>query len=105
MLRDVLVASINKGQFPIAVVSLIAMSLIWRMPQSDVGTLVFRIIDDLEDGSLFGYLLAGALAGGWFVHARYQRRVITSEIDRVSQERDHLQRKGGAAVRSSEAHK
>jgi len=80
--RDILVASINKGQFPLAILGLIAMSLIWRMPPEDVSKLMFRIVDGLERGVLLGYGLALVAIGGWFVHARYQRRVISVELSR-----------------------
>lgn len=80
--RDILVASINKGQFPLAIFGLIAMSLIWRIPSEDVSTLVFRIVDGLERGVLLGYGLALVALGGWYIHARYQRRVISVELSR-----------------------
>ena len=44
-LRDVLIASIEKGQFPAALIAIIALSMIWRMPPADVGKLVFRLLD------------------------------------------------------------
>lgn len=80
--RDILVASINKGQFPLAILGLVAMSLIWRMPSEDVSKLVFRIVDGLERGMLLGYGLALVAFGGWYVHARYQRRLISVELSR-----------------------
>lgn len=80
--RDIFVASISKGQFPLAIVSLIVMSLIWRMPPEDVSELVFRIVDGLERGALLGYGLALAAFGCWHVHARHLRRVISLELSR-----------------------
>lgn len=65
-----------------AILGLVAMSLIWRMPPEDVSELVFRIVDGLERGVLLGYGLALIAVGGWFVHARYQRRVISMELSR-----------------------
>lgn len=44
-LRDVLIASIEKGQFPAALIAIIALSMIWRMAPADVGKLVFRLLD------------------------------------------------------------
>ncbi|WP_129781447.1 hypothetical protein [Peristeroidobacter soli] len=80
--RDILIASINKGQFPLAIFWLIAMSLIWRIPPEDVSRLVFRIVDGLERWALLGYLLALVVTGGWFVHVRSLRRVISLELSR-----------------------
>jgi hypothetical protein len=78
--RDIFVASISKGQFPLAMVGLIVMSLIWRMPPEDVSRLVFRIVDGLERGALVGYLLALVAMTGWYVHARHCRRLAWSAL-------------------------
>ncbi len=58
------------------------MSLIWRIAPKDVSTLVFRIVDGLERGTLLGYALALVAFGGWHVHARRLRRVISLELSR-----------------------
>lgn len=39
MLRDVLVASLNRGQFPMAVMGLIAVIAVCRMPPEDLSRL------------------------------------------------------------------
>jgi hypothetical protein len=101
--RDIFVASINKGQFPFAILGLIAMSLIWRMPPQDVSKLVFRILGAVERGALLGYLLAFFAIAGWCIHAKYQRRVISAELDRVAAQRNELQTKnlGAQRIKSS----
>ena len=102
-LRDVLIASINKGQFPFAILGLILLALIMKMPPDDVSRLVFRLVDGVERGSLFGYALSLFLLAGWYVHARYQRRVISQEIERMAAERNMLQGKnlGEQRIKSS----
>lgn len=97
-LRDVLIASINKGQFPFAILGLILLALIMKMPPEDVS----RLVDGVERGSLFGYLLSLLLLAGWYVHARYQR-VITQELERMAAERNMLQGKnlGEQRIKSS----
>lgn len=102
-LRDVLIASINKGQFPLAVLGLVLLTLILKMPPADVSKRVFRLVDGVERGSLLGYLLSLLLLGGWYIHARYQRRVIAEELDRMAAERNTLQSKnlGQHRIKSS----
>jgi hypothetical protein len=102
-LRDVLIASINKGQFPFAILGLLLLTLIVKMPPEDVSKLVFRLVDGVERGSLLGYLLSLLFLVGWYVHARYQRRVITAEIERMAAERNTLQSKnlGQQRIKSS----
>ena len=106
MLRDVLVASINKGQFPAALLGLVVLSLIWRMPKEDVGRLVSELMNGLRSGWLLGYVLAGVALVCWYLHARYQRRLITGEMRRIAKERDALQSHTvGKRLGSSEGNK
>lgn len=102
-LRDILIASINKGQFPFTLLGLVLLALIMKMPPEDASRLVFRLIDGGEGDSLLGYLLSLLLLVGWYLHARYQRRVIAAEIERMAAERNMLQSQslGQQRVKSS----
>jgi hypothetical protein len=103
MLRDVLVASLNKGQFLVAVCALVLIVMILKMPSQDIGRLVLRLLDAAETRYVLGYFLAGVFLVGWFVHARYQRREIAREIERLTGERNRLQSQVlGHRVKSSE---
>lgn len=105
MMRDVLVASINKGQFPWAILAMIVISMIWRMPPEDVSKLAFHVLQALEQRTILGYAISFILAIGWFFHSRYQRRIITGELDRVANQRNRLQAQTlGNRVKSSEGH-
>jgi len=76
MLRDVFVASIEKGQFVPPIVGGLSALVILKMPGKDVSRLVFRLIESIESARTLGYVFAVVLATGWFWHARWQRRVI-----------------------------
>jgi hypothetical protein len=103
MLRDVLIASMNKGQFPLALSALIFVVLILKMPQQDVSTLVFRLLDAAEAKKLLGWILAVIMVAIWYLHTRSLRRWCAAELERVSGERNSLQRKtlGNGLVKSS----
>jgi len=102
MVRDVLIASMNKGQFPLALFGMILIVLIIRMPPQDVSALAFRIVEDLKAGYLAGYAVSAGAFGGWFVHARIQRRVIADELERIARLRTELQKRElGSRVKSS----
>ena len=104
--RDVLIASMNKGQFPAALLAMVVLSMIWRMPPTDVSKLVFRLLDVAEEKKLLGYFVSVFSLLGWFFHAKYQRKLITFEMQRVSSERNQLQAKElGKKLKSSEARK
>ncbi len=102
MARDVLVASMNKGQFPLAMAGIIFLLMIFKMPGADVSKLVFKIFGNLENGAFLGYILSGIAIPGWFIHARVQRRVINDEMKRVSEERNTAQKlSAGPDIKSS----
>ena len=103
MIRDVLVTSMNKGQFPMAIVAMVMLMIIWKMPPSDVSKLAFDIVAYLKTGYLFGYALAIMTIIGWFIHAKYQRRIAANELRRIAAERTRLQEdKAGKKLKSSE---
>lgn len=104
VLRDVLIASMNKGQFPVFILGIIVLVAILKMPPADVSKLMFRVLDAAERRWLLGYALSVVLALGWFFHARSQRRLITGEMSRVAEERNRLQGKVlGDRIKSSES--
>jgi hypothetical protein len=76
MLRDVLVASINRGQFPFALLGLVVLVSILKMPAADVSTLVFRLVESITGGPAMGYVLAALMLIGWSWHVSYLRRAI-----------------------------
>lgn len=103
MLRDVLVASINKGQFPLALSALIFIVMILKMPQRDVSALVFRLLDAAEARGVAGWIFGVIMVGVWYIHTRSLRRSCAAELDRISNERNSLQsRTLGKLVKSSE---
>lgn len=103
MLRDVLLASISKGQFPMAMGCLIAIVMILKMPAEDVSKLVFQMLKGVEEVRLVGYLTTLVALTGWFYHARWQRKMMAEEVNRIAGERNKLQanRLGSDSVESS----
>jgi hypothetical protein len=93
MIRDVLIASLNRGQFPFAAVCGIFVVMLVKMPSEDVSKLVFGLFDDLKRGWYIGYVLSAGLAIGWLKHSRWQRRIINDEMQRIGQEKTVLQEK------------
>ena len=89
--RDVLIASMTKGQFPLALFGLIILVMILKVPPDKVAELVDRLMTDLENFSLTGYALALIILAGWYVHAKRQRRIMAEEMERITEERNKLQ--------------
>ena len=91
MVEKVLIASMTKGQAPLFVVGGIFALMIFKMPGADVSKLIFRIADAFEHGYFVGYALFVVATGGWFLHAKFQRKTITNEMQRIADERTRLQ--------------
>ena len=65
--------------------------IVWRMPAEDVSKLAFRILDYIVSGAMLGYVLSGIFGFGWYFHARWQRKLIAKEIERLGREKSLLQ--------------
>ena len=101
-IRDILVTSLNKGQFPLAVIALVVLMVLWRMPSADVSKLAFDVLADLRNGYLVGYAIGVMAVGGWFWHAKYLRRAAANEVQRIATERTRAQEKqAGSPLKSS----
>jgi len=93
----------TKGQLPLLLVGLILLSLIWRMSEKKVDEVVDVLLEGIRHFWLVGYLLFFGALWGWYFHAKYQRRLFTGEMTRVSDEKTKLQEKGlGNKLHSSE---
>ncbi|HEY6019995.1 MAG TPA: hypothetical protein VIY48_08870 [Candidatus Paceibacterota bacterium] len=102
--RDIFVASINKGQFPLAVMAAIGVLVISKMPSEDVSKLVFEVLGMLHRSELVGYFLSVFGFGGWYFHTKWQRQMITNEMRRISEVRTIAQgsKIGNGLIKSSE---
>lgn len=89
--RDVLVASLNKGQFPIAVVLVIFIIIFWRLPATDLKSILEDFLNRFESNYIFGWVLFVITLLGWYFHNRYVRKVHLNEINRILQEKQDLQ--------------
>jgi hypothetical protein len=76
MLSDVLQAAINSGQFTRALLALIAIVLLVRIPSEHLGNIVMNVLDGLRDRSILGYVLAGLIAIGWWIHFKLLEKEI-----------------------------
>ena len=91
MVRDVLIASMNKGLFPLALPGIIFMLIIIKMPAEDVSKFAFNFIERLANNGFIGYIIAVVAIFGWYYHARWQRKSISREIKRIGQQKTRWQ--------------
>lgn len=102
-LRDVFVASINKGQFPVAILGTLLIIYCIRVTPDILAELGRGIINSLLAGYFVGYAISVLAIGGWYFHAKSLRRKHYDELGRIADEKTELQKKqlGPTKVRSS----
>lgn len=89
--RDVFVAAINKGQLPILGIITILLVILWKMPDEDAGTLVFKILESLTINGTIGWFLLLITIGFWYWHVKYLRRQFSEEYRRIGKEKSKYQ--------------
>jgi len=104
MLRDVLVAQINKGQYPLLIMGFVSSEIVWKLPPDDVSRIVLRLLDAAELERWGGYGLSLMIAFAWFFHSRYQMRLMAGEVARAGDQKTRVQERmlGGGRIKSSE---
>jgi hypothetical protein len=102
MMRDVLIESMRRGQLPLICFLFIVMLFLWKTPSDYYPTLWGKIFE------LRGSILCGSLAlnlvlvFGWYFNAKGLRRRFKYENERIVSERNELQKKLGAPIKSSD---
>jgi len=92
-LEKVLVASLNKGQLIGMTIALIFIILIIKIPNDQIIPFIEKLLDISKINSILGWILSGFVTFGSFLTVRWQRRIHTKEIQRISNEKKILQEK------------
>lgn len=90
-LKDIMIHSMDKGQFPLAIVGAIVGLIIWCLEPKDVSRLLDRILYNLTTLKGVSYLANIGLIVAWYIHAKWQRRSISIEMNRMGREKTRLQ--------------
>jgi hypothetical protein len=93
MIRDIFVTSMNKGQFPVMVVGIIIIILVIKLPSNEAYNLLHEILLLFEKWHILGWILSLLFLVGWLFNVRRIRKIHSSEMDRVSNNKRDLQGK------------
>lgn len=93
MLQNVLIAALNKGQLLPMAFTLVVVILIIKYPNDQIPALFDKILNVSITNGVFGWLFASGSTFGGFMLIRWQRRIHTKEIQRISKEKKTLQEK------------
>ncbi len=102
--RDVVLRLIGTGQLPIGIFGAVVILMVWKTPPDQMGKVwdVMGLFIQAKAG--LGYGLSATLAGGWYLHARFQRRNAEEEVRRLSKTRTKEQQHSfKAELESSDA--
>jgi hypothetical protein len=100
--QNVLIYSMDKGQAPLIVGSIIIILLIVKLPESYLMNLIDRVLNRLTAGFLVGYGLCFISVIGWYINVRFVLVIKDKEIQRLSNERNHYQQKCIGNMESSQ---
>ena len=92
-MQNVLIAALNKGQLLGMGLVVFFLVVVFRIPEDQLVPLIERLLDISEINSILGWILSGFTTFGGFLIIRWQRRIHTKEIKRISSEKRLLQQK------------
>ncbi len=90
--RDIALYALELGQLPLLFVLAIIGLFVWRYPETDLPNLSNELLTFLKVKSHYGWVLSIVFSSGWIIHFRYYRRFKTEELERVTEERNRLQK-------------
>lgn len=93
MLAHIGLRMVDRGQAIFFLLFILILAMILKMPGDNVVKIWYDVLDGLANFSLAGYLLFTLTTGGWFFHARWQRRIIGREMHRIGREKSEWQEK------------
>jgi hypothetical protein len=94
-IRDIGVASVNRGQLLLFGVILIMLISVCKMSGDQINDHFERILNFIERRYLLGYILWVATGTAYIVHARILIRKCYSEQTRIADERNKAQTQAG----------
>lgn len=83
MMRDVLVASLNKGQFLIGMVGFILIIALLKMPSAEVPKLFYATIDLFKASYMYGWITTTLVVPGSVWYASRARKLHNKQIERL----------------------
>ena len=93
MIQNVLIASMNKGQFLLGVVGLAFLIMIIKLTPEDTKLLLDGVFNKLGNIYYIGWTLGVFSTFGWYLGTKRQRRIHSKEMRRISEEKKSLQQK------------
>lgn len=102
----IITAAMNKGQLLPLGVLLLLFVIVLRLPSENLVELSSELVGLLKKGSGVGYFLSVIILVAWRISLKKQRKTMSKETNRVSEERTYWQEKAcDKNIESSEGKK
>lgn len=92
-LQNVLIAALNKGQLLLMGLIVFFLIIVIKIPSDEILPFIKGLLDISKINSILGWVFAFLITFGSFFINRYQRKIHTIEIKRISEEKRKLQEK------------
>lgn len=89
--RDIVLRLIATGQLPVGILGGAVLLMVFKTPDSAMPQVWATAALFIKARAGLGYLLGTAAGGGWFFHARFQRKNAERELRRLSRIRTDQQ--------------
>ena len=93
MIQNVLIASLNKGQFLMGFLGLIMIILVLKLTPEDTKKLLSKLLEIFQDWHYLGWTLGVFSTVGWYYGTKRIRVINAREINRIADEKKQLQQK------------
>ncbi len=91
MIRDLVIYSLDRGQFmPVGFLGIVTL-IIWRLPAADLKEVALESIRFFQNVGPLGWASSVLIAILWGVHVRWLQKSNQTEMERLVDERNELQ--------------
>jgi len=92
-LSSVLLALVNRGQFPYFLGFIIIMTMVVKMKPEDVAAVFNEGLHIFKEWHVLGWILNAVIITAWVIFARKSSKASVNEINRLTQEKEMLLQK------------
>lgn len=91
--RDIVIASMNKGQLPLVFIGFYVLVILIRIPDTEILHFLENFALALKNSCYWGYVMFILVTFGWFFSAKQMRKMHSDECHRIGKEKSSLQEK------------
>jgi cell shape-determining protein MreC len=99
---DIVVHSITKGQFPLALMPIMFLGTLWLIPEDQRLTWLRDVGNSMKGSAVIGWTLSVVLSIVWYIASKAKRQATQTEFNRLNAENDRLRKELSSAKKSKQ---